>query len=78
MDMNFKLPSYVDLTPDGRIVRRAEIGEDGYYENETYILQLEHSTDGIFVNYYGDDDNFLEAEQVREAILEHNLDIAEL
>lgn len=54
------LPTRFDITPKGKIVDRAEIGEKGYGENVEYELQIQFTSDGIVeINYYGEDDTYL-------------------
>ena len=52
-------PLSVDMTPDGDIVERADIGESGYIENVEYTLQIHYSAGRAFVAYYGEDDTWL-------------------
>jgi flagellar basal body rod protein FlgF len=54
------LPTRIDMTLNGKIVDRAEIGEKGYIENVEYELQIQFTSDGIVeINYYGEDDTYL-------------------
>ena len=53
-----KLPLKFDLTLAGKIVECKEIGEEGYFENEQYILQICYSHDYMSIQYYYDD-NFI-------------------
>ena len=62
------LPSTIDLTPEGKIKKRTHIGEEGYYENAKYSLQINIEENNVFISYYGDDDNYLEDERILELI----------
>jgi hypothetical protein len=54
------IPTRFDITPNGKIVDRAEFGEKGYGENVEYELQIQFPSDGIVeINYYGEDDTYL-------------------
>ena len=54
------IPTRFDITPNGKIVDRAEFGEKGYLENVEYELQIQFPSDGIVeINYYGEDDTYL-------------------
>ena len=63
-----KLPNLVDLTPKGKIVERANLGEEGYAENVEYHLIISVSNYTTNIDYYGEDDTFLEEEQIKEII----------
>jgi hypothetical protein len=54
------IPTRFDITPNGKIVDRAEFGEKGYLENVEYELQIQFPSDGIVeINYYGEDGTYL-------------------
>jgi hypothetical protein len=55
-----ELPKNFDITPTGRIVERAEIGQKGYAKNIEYELQITLSHNGnLVIQYYGEDDTYL-------------------
>ena len=54
------LPNLIDLTPEGELVKRANIGEEGYAENVEYQLVLRVSNYHTYIEYYGEDDTYLE------------------
>ena len=60
-------PLRVDKTPDGQIVETAGLFEEGYGENIEYKLQLSFEDDHIFVNYYGEDGQYLSEEEIDQA-----------
>ena len=62
------LPNLIDLTPEGKLVTRANIGEEGYAENIEYNLTISVSNNITFIEYYGEDDTYLEEEQIQEII----------
>lgn len=64
--MEILLPLKVDLTPDGRIVEKADIGEEGYAENIECTLQLSFGRDSVFIHYYTEDDDFLNESQIKK------------
>ena len=66
------LPLSIDLTPEGEFVERAEIGEPGYHENIEYELHLTGSRDKMAITYYGEDDTYLDDEQMIEVIKKFN------
>jgi hypothetical protein len=58
-----QLPQSVDLTPKGKLVfERPEYGEIDYFENVEYTLQISVAPNGIEIDYYGEDGNYLEDE----------------
>lgn len=70
------LPLSIDKTPDGKFVKRAEIGEDGYAENIEYCLHtsIDAHTGKISIQYYGEDDSFLSHKEILKAIkIENNV-----
>ena len=50
------LPKEFDLTPKGKIVKRATWGEKGYIENTEYNLIIRIENDCLALEYYGEDD----------------------
>ena len=62
------LPNLIDLTPEGKLVKRANIGEEGYAENIEYNLTISVSNHITHIEYYGEDDTYLEEEQIQEII----------
>ena len=62
------LPNLIDLTPEGKLVPRANIGEEGYAENVEYNLTISVSNHITHIEYYGEDDTYLEEEQIQEII----------
>jgi hypothetical protein len=59
------LPKSFDITPSGKIVERAEIGQKGYGENIQYELQITISDYGtLIIQYYGEDGTFLPLDQL--------------
>jgi len=68
-----ELPTRFDITPNGKIVNRAEIGEKGYMENIEYQLQMQFNNDGtVEINYYGEDDTYLLIGDFINLIKKHN------
>ena len=65
---NMNLPNLIDLTPEGKLVERANIGEEGYAENVEYHLIISVSNYITHIEYYGEDDTYLEEEQIQEII----------
>lgn len=63
-----RLPITFDLTPKGKIVERKHIGEEGYAENMQYTLQLNVQEDGVYISYYGEDDEYLDEDRIDELI----------
>ena len=63
-----RLPITFDLTPKGKIVERKHIGEEGYAENIQYTLQLNVQEDGVYISYYGEDDEYLDEDRIDELI----------
>lgn len=59
-----KLPLSVDKTPEGNIVKRAELFGVGYAENIEYSLVLQPSDDGLFLEYVGEYESYLEDHQL--------------
>lgn len=66
------LPLSIDLTPEGEFVECAEIGELGYMDNVEYSLKLTGCRDKIHIGYYGEDDTYLEDDQVFEILQKFN------
>lgn len=67
------LPQSVDLTPKGKLVfERPEYGEIEYFENVEYTLQISVAPNGIEIDYYGDDGNYLEDEQILLIVNHYN------
>jgi hypothetical protein len=62
------LPNLIDLTPEGKLVERANMGEEGYAENIEYNLTISVSNYITHIEYYGEDDTYLEEEQIQEII----------
>jgi hypothetical protein len=65
---NMNLPNLIDLTPEGKLVERANMGEEGYAENVEYNLIISVSNYITHIEYYGEDDTYLEEEQIQEII----------
>ena len=59
-----RLPISVDKTDSGNIVKRANVGERGYAANTEFFLVFQVTADGVFVEYQGEDDRFLDDEEV--------------
>ena len=69
------LPKSFDITPSGKIVERAEIGQKGYAENIEYELQITISDYGTLkIEYYGEDGTFLPLDQLIKFIKSYNRD----
>jgi len=69
------LPKSFDITPSGKIVERAEIGQKGYAENIKYELQITISDYGTLkIGYYGEDGTFLPLDQLIKFIKSYNRD----
>ena len=62
------LPNLVDLTPEGKLVTRANLGEEGYAENVEYQLRISVSNYRTHIDYYGEDDTLLDEEQIQRII----------
>jgi hypothetical protein len=62
------LPNLVDLTPTGKLVKRANLGEEGYGENVEYHLLISVSNYTTHIEYYGEDDTLLEEKQIKKII----------
>ena len=62
------IPNFVDLTPEGEIVSVADLGDKGYAENIMCTLTLMPDGDSIEINYYREDDGFLDHKQVEYII----------
>ena len=63
-----KLPNLIDLTPEGELVKRANIGEEGYAENVEYHLLISVSNYITHIEYYGEDDTYLDEKQIKKII----------
>jgi len=63
-----RLPIKFDLTPKGKIVEKANIGESGYAENVQYNLHFSVQNDSVIITYYGEDDTYLDDERIDEVI----------
>lgn len=57
------LKSQFDLTPKGKIVDKAEIGEEGYAENVQYDLILQSVEGGVIALWMGEDDTEISLEE---------------
>ena len=53
------LPTRIDLTSKGKIVKSPEFGEYGYAENIEYELTINFRNGILHIDYYGEDDTFL-------------------
>lgn len=64
------LPLSIDKTYEGKIVKRAEIGEEGYAENIEYQLMVavDPNNGKMSVQYYGEDDTYLSHKEIIKAI----------
>lgn len=62
------LPLTVELTPKNEIVKKSEVGSIGYSENIEYNIQISPNTRGICIEYYGEDDTYLEPNQIEEIV----------
>ena len=62
------LPNLIDLTPTGKLVKRANLGEEGYAENVEYHLLISVSNYTTHIEYYGEDDTLLEEKQIKKII----------
>jgi len=62
------LPNLIDLTPEGKLVERASMGEEGYAENVEYHLLISVSNHITHIEYYGEDDTFLDKKQIKKII----------
>jgi hypothetical protein len=54
------LPHYVDITPKGKIIKR----KSGTFEDKECQLVITGTEQGMLIDYYCDDDTFLNEEQV--------------
>lgn len=63
-----KLLASIDKTPEGYIVLRANIGEEGYIENVQFDLQIQHNEDGFDIVYWGEDATELTIDETIQAI----------
>lgn len=67
------IPNSVDLTPEGEIViPNEEYLSDAYIDNVNYTAEIQPSANGLQVQFYGEDDSYLDQEQVKQAILLFN------
>ena len=57
------LPTKFDLTPSGKIKDTSEYGEQGYFENVEYGINVHHTEDGLSVHWYGEDDTEISLEK---------------
>jgi hypothetical protein len=64
-----------DLTPEGKLVERAEIGEEGYAENVEYNLSMHPNSEGISLEWYGEDDTTISLEEYLELVDDSNLEL---
>jgi hypothetical protein len=67
-----RLPNYVDLTPEGKIVKKRHYGQRGYIENsecELMVSEDKKNPDLTQIKYYCEDDYFLTDKQVEYIIL---------
>ena len=62
------LPSTIDLCPDGDLVERANIGQEGYYENIEYTLTISISDNITTIEYCGEDGTYLDKQQIEQII----------
>jgi hypothetical protein len=62
------LPFLIDKRPSGVIVKRANIGEKGYFDNIEYQLQISFLDGNLDISYYGEDDTFLSDEEILKII----------
>lgn len=58
------IPNAVDKQPNGKIVRRTDFGHKGYEENICYTLQMSIIGEHLVIDYYGEDDTYLEEDEV--------------
>lgn len=63
------IPISVDKKPNGSIVRRKSIGEDGYAENIEYQLSITPTSGYLVVEYFGEDGTKLSDTEVEFVIL---------
>lgn len=57
-----------DLTPNGKLVERAEIGEEGYAENVEYELTMHENEEGVSIEWYGENDTTISLEEYLELL----------
>ena len=62
------LPNSIDVTPKGKIVPTAKLGEPGYIENEEYQLNFTPVADGVEINYIGESGKYLDDEFIFEIV----------
>ena len=65
------LPNHVDLKPNGRIVKSSHLGDSGYLENEMCLLILEPKSEGIYIEYRTESNDFLTDEQIEYIVKNH-------
>ena len=65
---NIILPLRVDKTPSGKIVKCADIGQDGYFINVEYSLQISAAGDVLVLSYYGENDTVLNESEFKQVI----------
>ena len=59
------LPYIVDITPDGKIVKKSYIGQEGYAENHECTLSETRTRRGeLKITYYCEDGYFLSEKQI--------------
>jgi|TARA_B110000908_G_scaffold146357_1_gene177284 hypothetical protein len=62
------LPIEVEITPEDKIVKSSEIGDEGYAENVVYTLQINMMRGSVEIAYYGENDTYLD-ENILEKII---------
>lgn len=62
------LPQQVDLTPEGLIVEKAELGTQGYVENYECNLTITFNGGYAQIYYVSENDDWIEVEEVIKAL----------
>jgi hypothetical protein len=67
------LPLNYDVTPNGKMVNRADIGEKGYHENENFIMRMYFNGSNMVIDYYGDDGSISDEKHLSEILSKSKL-----
>jgi len=67
------LPLSYDVTPKGKMVNRAYIGEKGYHENENFNMRMYFNGSNMVIDYEGDDRNIQDEKRLSEILSKSKL-----
>jgi hypothetical protein len=68
-----RLPLSFDVTPRGKMVDPAFVGDNGYIENENFVLHTRFTPDSVIISYYGDDGGMASEKQLFQILKESGL-----